>query len=294
VSTIVVGVDSSAGAATALRWAAAEAQLRRAPLTVVHAYFRPLAYWGTDPGRGEEPERLRAQAILDDMLEREASVLLDVEVRPVLHAGQATRGLIQAAEGAELLVLGMRGAGGFEGLRLGSTAEHCARHAPCTVVVVPDPGGHGVTHGRILVGLDGSPQAEAALAWAVGEAALRGAAVDALTVYEPYRAHGPYGAAFMDVASPGWRRRFRQAAEQVAAEAVAGLVPPSTVPIETMVEEGHPSRVLAERSGMVDLIAVGHRGDTGLGELLLGSVPRQLLHHSVCPVAVVRTADRTR
>lgn len=290
---IVVGVDGSRGAAAALRWAAAEARRRGASLTAVHAYIRPLAYTGTDVAMAEfEPERHgRAEQVLDHALEEEADALTGLEVRRVLHDGQAARALLEAAVTADLLVIGTHGAGGFEGLLLGSTAEHCARHAACTVVLVPE---QAVTHaGRIAVGVDGSMPALAALAWAVEEAALRDAAVDVVSVYEPYRVHAPFGAEFFDVASPGWRRRFHEAAEQTAADAIAELPTPPVTPTEVHVEAGHPSQVLVGWSQCADVLVVGSRGRGGFHGLLLGSVTRQVLHHSACPVAVVRPPAST-
>lgn len=292
-SVIVVGVDGSSGSAAALRWAAAEARRRGASLTAVHAYIRPLAYTGTDANMAEfEPERHdRAEQVLDHALEDEADALAGLEVRRVLQDGQVARALIDAAAMADLLVIGTHGAGGFEGLLLGSTAEHCARHAPCTVVLVPDQ--PATDTGRIAVGVDGSMPARAALAWAVEEAALRDAAVDLVSVYEPYRAHGPYGADYMDVVSPGWRQRFHHAAAQTAAEAVADLPTPPVTPMEVHIEAGHPSSVLVEWSQRADILVVGSRGCGGFHGLLLGSVTRQVLHHSACPVAVVRPTSRS-
>lgn len=286
---IVVGVDDSSGSAAALRWAAAEARLRGVRVTAVHAYLRPLAYSGTDAPMAElEPERHdRAQQLVDDALASVAGDLADLEVRRVLHAGQAARGLIEATTAEDLLVVGTHGAGGFEGLLLGSTAEHCARHAAGTVVLVPEA--RPTSTGRIAVGVDGSPAARSALAWAVEEAALRAAVVDVVSVYEPYRAHGPFGAEFMDVASPGWRRRFHRVAERHAADAIAGLPAPPVAPVAVHVEAGHPAKVLAARSQQADLLVLGPRGIGGFEGLLLGSVTRQVLHHAACPIVVVRS-----
>ena len=292
-AAIVVGVDGSCGGAAALRWAAAEARLRGVSLTLVHAYSGPAVGSGTEAGPTEPaPERQQARRVLDEAVQAAGGLLVGTEIRDVLRPGHAARELTEVSAVADLLVVGMHGAGGFEGLLLGSTAEHCARHARCTVVLVParvDAAGAGSA--RIVVGVDGSVPAQAALRWAVTEAQWRGAAIDIVSVYEPYRAQGPYGAEFMDVASPGWRRRFHHAAEQAAVEAVTSLPTPPTVPVQTLVEAGHPSQVLAAKSRTAELVAIGHRGAGGFRGLLLGSVTRQLLHHSSCPVAVVRVAS---
>jgi nucleotide-binding universal stress UspA family protein len=283
---IVVGVDDSGGSAAALRWAAAEARRRDTPLTAVHAYLRPLAHIGTDADMVElEAERRgQAQLVLDQVLATAAEDLANLDVGRGLHRGQAAQGLLSAAAAADILVVGTQGAGGLEGVLLGSTAEQCARHATCPVVLVPETPTPG--SGRLLVGVDGSAPARAALVWAVEEAALRGAAVDVLTVYEPYRKHGPFGADFMDVASPGWRARFRQAAEQVADEAVAGVASDGEIAVHA--EAGHVAKVLVAWSERADLLVMGHRGRGGFDGLHLGSVTRQVLHHTACPVVVVR------
>jgi nucleotide-binding universal stress UspA family protein len=61
-----------------------------------------------------------------------------VEVRAAVAEGPAAHVLLTGAAGAELLVVGCRGHGGFAGMLLGSVSQHCAHHAPCPVVVIPD------------------------------------------------------------------------------------------------------------------------------------------------------------
>jgi nucleotide-binding universal stress UspA family protein len=286
---IVVGVDASADAAAALRWAAAEARSTSASLVVVHAYWVPLAYPRDDFSVARiDPEfRGRAEAALDALLDAAGAELDGIHVVPRLHPGRAADALLVQTDTADLLVLGRRGTGGFEGLLLGSTAGHCARHATCPVVVVPSDG--KAAPERVVVGLDGSLQAEQALDWALDLAARRGARVDAVGVYEPYRASMPFGREFMQLASPDSDRRLRQRADQAVTRALAQARVSGDVEVQRSVEAGNPAKVLVDRSRDADLVVVGSRGLGGFSGLLLGSVGRQLLHHAACPVAVVRS-----
>jgi nucleotide-binding universal stress UspA family protein len=139
---IVVGVDGSPGATVALRWARAEAGLRGATLDVVHAWHEP--YVGGIPGMGpygisfDELERA-ARAELDRAIGHAGPPPPGVRVEPILAPGPAAAVLLEAAKGADLLVVGSRGRGGFTGLLLGSVGQQCVHHAPCPVVVVPVP-----------------------------------------------------------------------------------------------------------------------------------------------------------
>jgi len=142
--TIVVGVDGSAGAAAALRFALDEAKLRGSSLRVVSAWHIPAgAYesgYVTVPVDRSEFERYGA-SVLDQSL---ADAGLDgdgagVEVAKVLREGQAADVLVAASKDADLLVVGSRGLGGFRGLLLGSVGHHCAHYAGCPVVIVPHP-----------------------------------------------------------------------------------------------------------------------------------------------------------
>ena len=140
---IVVGVDGSPQAAVALRWALDEARLRDATLEVVHAWLFPVV--SDVPGAAVDSligdlERA-AGRLLDRVVEDVAGPDPGVKVeRRVLEGGAATV-LVDAAAGADLLVVGSRGRGGFAGLVLGSVAQQCLHHAPCPVVVVRDQSG---------------------------------------------------------------------------------------------------------------------------------------------------------
>jgi nucleotide-binding universal stress UspA family protein len=154
--TIVVGVDGSAGSDAALRWALTEARLRGSEVRAVHVYQPPhgalaeaaVGGPGLAPAvlAGEELERLRsaadreARAMIGEALQRAgADVVGGLEIKQEAVEGAAAETLIEAGRGAELLVLGSRGRGGFLGLLLGSVSQQCAQHPPCPVVILPPP-----------------------------------------------------------------------------------------------------------------------------------------------------------
>lgn len=285
---IIVGVDRSDASAAALRWAVAEAERADASLLVVHAHLSPLARGRTPGDTGATVESRSDEAALARLTPFIDAAGVDtegLEITHRIHVGRAADGLLDAARTARLLVVGSRGAGGFEGLLLGSTAEHCARHAACPVVVVPAR--RRRVSGRISVGTDGSAASERAVAWAVEEAAISGASLEVVAVYHPYDAKGPFGGEFMQIADPGSTERFRREAEDHVKTAITSVGSRADVPITSAVLAGHPAAVLIERSATSDLLVVGRRGRGGFPGLLLGSVTRQVLHHAGVPVAVV-------
>lgn len=285
---IIVGVDRSDASASALRWAVEEARRADASLLVVHAQLPALARGRPSKDVGDARGRDNEEAALTRLtpfIEAAGVDVEGVEIAHLLHQGRAADGLLDAARTASLLVLGSRGAGGFEGLLLGATAEHCARHAACPVVVVPARSPR--LNGRISVGTDGSTASERAVAWAVEEAAISGAGLEVVGVYRPYDAKGPFGGEFMQIADPGSTERFRLEAEDHVQAAIASIGSQVAVPITSVVLAGHPAEVLIERSTTSDLLVMGRRGRGGFAGLLLGSVTRQVLHHASVPVAVV-------
>ncbi len=146
-SRIVVGVDGSAPALAALRWADDEARRRQATLAVVVAWqpqvlLNPYPY-GPVPMPDDREIEAAARTVAERAVE-EAGVVGDPEHDVVIEVveGPPVPSLLAAAAGADLLVVGSRGHGAFTGMLLGSVSQHCAGHAPCPVVVVPDPAHH--------------------------------------------------------------------------------------------------------------------------------------------------------
>ena len=131
---IVVGVDGSDHARDALRWAIDEAKLRGASLHLVHSWKFPTPVPLPDGGLAPADLEGAANAILD---EAEALVGDGVPIRREVANDNAAHALVRCSEGADLVVVGARGLGGFTGLLLGSVSEQVVHHARCPVVVVP-------------------------------------------------------------------------------------------------------------------------------------------------------------
>lgn len=134
---VVVGVDGSESSATALEWAVEEARLRGAALEVVHAWDVPYAAEFSFVGDAFEAARRSAAELVSRMLE--AAGLVPDDVITTVVQSPPVMAITDAAGGADLVVVGSRGRGGFAGLLLGSVSHQVSRHADRPVVVVPTP-----------------------------------------------------------------------------------------------------------------------------------------------------------
>lgn len=274
---VVVGDDGSDPARTAVRWAAARARRRRLPLEVVHA----VALWPYDARRvvdhAADP-RADGQEVLDATTTHLADELAGLDVATVVDVSSPASLLLDRAAGAECVVLGARGRGGFPRLNLGSTAGQVAAHAACPVVVVREGGGSGV-----VVGVDGSPASTHAVAFAFEEASGHGEPLTAVHAWLPVYA-GLGDLPYYDDVKPA-----DQDDEALLAEILAGFCEQyPDVDVRRSVVSLHPVPALLEASEGARLLVVGSHGRGGLERLLLGSVSRTLLHHAPCTVAVTR------
>ena len=147
---IVVGVDGSPESREALRWALAEAQLRKTPVRALSAWdmpigvssiASPLGMPGYEPLGPETAEAIgagaaaRLAAVVAEVVE-EVPEAGDVRVEQEVVEGHPANALVRASEQEELLVVGSRGHGGIGGMLLGSVSQACAQHARCPVVIV--------------------------------------------------------------------------------------------------------------------------------------------------------------
>lgn len=131
---IIVGIDGSEHSLHAYRWALAESARREAELSAIFAWETPMI--GLPAAFDRTELENDAKRFLNEQLDRAGSTD-GVTVHRVIAHGDPSASLIEACRqsGAELLVIGSRGRGGFSGLLLGSVGQECASHAPCPVVI---------------------------------------------------------------------------------------------------------------------------------------------------------------
>jgi nucleotide-binding universal stress UspA family protein len=138
---IVVGVDGSANSRTALRWAARQARLSGAALEVIIAWHYPVFY-GWAPGPQEFDFGAAAEQALSQSVEEVLGADRPAALRTRVAEGNAAQVLVDASAGAQLLVVGSRGYGGFADALLGSVSTYCVHHAHCPVTVIRPAGHH--------------------------------------------------------------------------------------------------------------------------------------------------------
>ena len=138
-------------------------------------------------------------------------------------------------------------------------------------------GGDRVEQRRIVAGVDGSAWSRAALAWAVRQAELTGAVVEAVTAWELPATSGLDPQLYLD---------YPAAAAKMLTDAIAEVG--SRAPVHPRVKPGHAADVLVEASAGAELLVVGSRGHGGFMGAWLGSVSLHCLHHAHCPVVVIR------
>ncbi len=277
---IVVGVDESPNAAQALRFAVEEGANRHQPVTAVMAWGY-IAQRNVEPNQPFNPDyhEADARAALTELVRR--AVGTDSGVTLKLVCDLAPRALLEAADGATLLVVGARGVGGFEGLLLGSVSRQVLHHATCPVAVVR-AGDHAPAIRRIVVGVDGSEPARHALRWAIDEGRARQMPVVAVHVWRYTYADSGFYAPIVDVVL------IEKAAAELLEHEIetvdtSGL--PS--PVERRVVPGPVAAAIIAVAGDDALVVVGSRGLGGFKGLLLGSVSDQVTLHADCPVVVL-------
>lgn len=280
---IVVGLDGSAASIDALRWAEAIA----GPDTVVravYAYVYPVGIAGDVATMPAYPIS-DLEHVADQVLAAATAQVPEGEVRRETRAVMAaspTAGLLDEAEGADLLVVGTRAHSTTDRILLGSVALRCAQHSPCPFVGVPEAPRRG--DGTIAVAYDGSDTARTALAWAASVADARDAPLRVIAVWER---PGQPAKARLDLAGlPVDDRAEIRLAESVAS--VVGGDAARSMDLRAVEADGSVADHLIAESEGTDLMVTGSRGRGGFRGLLLGSVSQRLLENSPVPVAVIR------
>ena len=282
---VVAGVDGSTSASDAVRWAAKEAGRRNTGLVIMHSCMVVPVHAPHVAGSSEAYTDAvfdHGRQLLADAAAVAKEAAPEVEVSTELTSGSAAEQPVGRSASAQLVVLGSRGLGGFTGVLVGSVAVAVTTHAHCPTVVVRD-----TVHdpdAPIVVGLDGSPASDAALAFAFETAALRGVAVHAVRTWWDITAETAWqrGLTATNLASIEAVEQ-RLLTEQLAASASAY----PDVPVHQALTCDRPAHTLVEQSAKAQLVVVGTRGRGGFRGLLLGSTSQSLIHHAHCPIAVV-------
>jgi nucleotide-binding universal stress UspA family protein len=292
---VVVGVDGSEQAYTAAAWALDVAARRHLPLEVVHSWSIPLPPVGLGPapvGLSDDRIREAAQAVLDSVVTRLQETAPDVAVTGTLFPGTPASALLEAAEHATLVVVGASGLDRVTEFVLGSVTAQVVAHAACPVAVVPagEATEPGLEAGRVVVGIDGSELSLDATRVAFDEASQRHAGLTLLHVWNA----PDYDTAGIVMPDTFLLEEAHSDELRAMAETVAGLGEKyPDVQVEQRLRQGRPAKVLADASRGAALVVVGSRGHGGFKSLLLGSTSRSLLHHTTCPVLVVRPGTVT-
>ena len=273
---VVVGVDGSAAAATALGWAASVAVSADAEIVAVNAFQNP---W--------------SEITLDDrdrLISERNDLLADTWVRPAVDVGAQLRTVlvegdprssvldVAEAEAADLVVLGSTGEGGGHGfLHLGSVVEYAAHHTHRPLAVIPSARPKPIR--RIAIGVDGSPDSLHAVQWCAELAMLTGANVVAIAVREPYLEWTPTSSA------DNWRRDVEQQIDQWAAPIAATGATVDRVAQRDLHPAGGLLGVASAQAA--DVLIIGTRGTGGFPGLRAGGVAMKVLHKASLPIVLV-------
>jgi nucleotide-binding universal stress UspA family protein len=284
VRKIVVGYDNSADAKAAAVWALDAAERTGAPVEFLFAYEWPewvpaTSTVGAPPVQPDGEIERAVNGMLNEARANARRSHASVRTETSTVNASAALTLIGRSAEAGLIVLGSRGHSGVIGL-LGSVSVAVSENAHCPVVVVRgDP--HAA--GPVVVGVDDSAPAQAALRFAAEQARDRRVALRVIRAWLPTDGLGdPTPEAALMVTSDE-QQAFDDMVEQARAEH-----PGVDINGETVAE--HPAAALVRESATAQLLVVGTRGRGPVRGMLLGSVSQHVLRHSTATVAVVHSA----
>ena len=281
---IVVGIDGSPGSDAALRWAMDDADTRKAPVRLVHAYRweyarTQISEYVETPGTDLYAAKRAADELIAGALDRARELDPTVETQGDVVDGDTAQILLDESRDAHILVLGSRHLKALGSTILGSVGAAVAALSACPTVVVRGPSGTRDEGAGVVVGVDGTEASQALLAFAFDHASQHQVPIRAVLCWRPdalattsWRPDPPAPAradARLSEALADWREKYPDVvvhAEVIRAHPVAGLVSASTAQY---------------------LLVVGKHGHHAMTGTLLGSVSQGVLHHAACPVAVV-------
>lgn len=260
--------------------------MRKLPLTLVHAVPPIVVGWpvgrlyaSMPDWQSENAEQVIAQA--RTTVKNSLGAGTSPELRTEIVSASVVPTMIEASKEATLVVSGSQGMGALERFLLGSVTTGLLQHADCPVAVIHGSQDAEVDpYAPVLVGIDGSPGSEAAIAVAFDEASRRGVELLAVHVWSDI---GVFPAIGMD-----WRDRENNGSE-VLAERLAGWQERyPDVSVQRNLHCDGPARWLLKEARSAQLVVVGSHGRGGFMGMHLGSVAHAVAQSAHVPVMVVR------
>ena len=284
---ILVAVDGSAESDAAVRWAAREAAMHDAPVTLMHVVAPLVANWAVRSLEASftEWQEENAQHVIEQAQKTLQAAVANSEIpavqTEVQHASVVTA-LTDASEKAQMIVVGSRGRGAIGRAVLGSVSSSVLHHAHCPVAVTHAEEAQAPDHtSPVLLGIDGSPASEAATALAFDEASRRRVDLVALHAWSDI---GVY-----PVAGMYWQQ-YEDEGHEVLAERLAGWQEQHPdVQVQRRIVCDQPAHWLIDESQHAQLVVVGSHGRGGFAGMLLGSVSTAVAEGAKAPVIVVRS-----
>lgn len=278
---VVVAVDGSEYNGNAIAWAADEAARigdRLLLLAATGELITPVPHVPAAGWVSEYPERARRVV-------RRISTRLEhshpgVTTESSVQLGEPSSIILKAIDGADLVVLGQRGLGGFERMLVGSTSIAVAGRSSIPAVVVPDDWDAVSMDGTIVVGIDPSHTDEQMLRMAFARAQSLGVP---LTVVFAWRALPLFDWSPADLAE--WSDQAGELLDELLEQWRDEF---SDVDVVAVHPRAHPAGALLDVAKGAQLVIVGRRsGAHHVGGFGVGSVTRAVLHYAPCPVMVV-------
>ncbi|WP_132472240.1 universal stress protein [Rhodococcus sp. SMB37] len=287
-NNVTVGVDGSPASGRAVRWAAATAAQRGLSLHLIHAVDFATTGWAATPfvqtSRIFEWAEEDAQAVLGEAKGIAQESAPGLEVTAAVALTGTAKWLVRLSQETRMLVLGQSGSGRIGEIFLGSTPVAVVGHAACPVVVVRGEEAPEPDYRPVVVGVDGSPLSENALAAAFEEASFRDVDLVAVHIWSDLRVGS------LEAMPLEFEPQALEDIERVLlGERLAGYGEryPDVTVVRKIYIDG-PRTHLQAWSEHAQLVVVGSRGRGGFKGLVLGSTSNSLLREAHCPVMVVR------